>query len=121
MNELEELKEGNRYKIIELLIKKITTAIIILIIVSGICLCIKELAGKTTFAKVIVDFVADIKYASTIAYGVGATGWGLYERKNRKKDRVGYVKRINELELKLNPKKQTSNLTKTGDTNKEDM
>ncbi|MBN2547506.1 MAG: hypothetical protein JXB50_17005 [Spirochaetes bacterium] len=84
---------------------------------------LKSYAGKTTIANIVFNFLADIKLDKVIAYifGAGGIGYGLKERQLRKKNIERYYNQKDKLEKIINPDKQTSSLTKNGNTNKEDL
>jgi len=86
-------------------------------------LSINEFAGKTTIANLDATIFLGVTLKETISYAVGGAGvcYGLSERHRRKKS-VAHVQLHNQqLELRLDPNRTTSNLTAMGDTNPQDM
>jgi len=81
-----------------------------------------EFAGKQTEANVLFKILADIKVSVALAWGTAAGGiaWGLGERRLRKRTVGRLAGRNRELEERLNPDRQSSNINASGGTNKED-
>ena len=84
---------------------------------------VTAIAGKTTIADVGVNLVTDIRISETVSYLLGALGigYGLKQRKMRKRSIVVQSKRITDLEAKVDPVRSSSELTETGDTRTEDL
>ena len=93
-----------------------------------ICLyfCLRELAGKQTFAdlsfKVATDLRANRWLAMSVPWGVAtiATAWGAGERYLRKR----HIRRVSseesEMQKRLDPGRRSSSLDKKGETSPED-
>jgi len=77
------------------------------------------LAGKTTLADIGINFLANISVSNAVAsvFGLGGLGYGLGERKLRRRKVETMQARIVELEKKLDPNRSSSGLTTTGDRN----
>jgi hypothetical protein len=102
-----------------------------LVCVVAFCGCIylsvRQLAGKHTFADLEFKAIASLKankwWGLSVPWGaaVAATGWGAGERYLRKR----HIRRVSseqsELQLKIDPKRRSSNLTKQGDSSPEDV
>ena len=84
---------------------------------------ISTIAGKTTIADVGVNLVTAIRISETVAYLLGALGigYGLKQRKMRKRSIVVQSKRSTDLEAKLDPVRSSSELTETGATKMEGL
>jgi hypothetical protein len=88
--------------------------------------CIRELAGRQTFAdlsfKVIADLKANRWMALSVPWGVAtiSTAWGAGERYLRKR----HIKRVSseasEMQKMLDPGRRSSSLNKKGETRPED-
>jgi hypothetical protein len=85
-------------------------------------LAVTVLAGKTTLADIGVNFLADVRVSEGLltALGVSATGYGISQRKLRRKTVERLQGRIIELEGKIDKERTSSRLTPTGETNPED-
>lgn len=83
---------------------------------------IATISGKTTVADLGVNVVADIRISEAVAYGLGVLGfgYGLKQRKMRKRSVREQSKRITDLETQIDPARSSSELTDTGDTRPED-
>lgn len=85
-------------------------------------LAIASLAGKETFAKIAVSFMANMTVNKWLAYAFGGGGivYGLNERRLRR----NAVRRLApgriHYEQGLDPERSSSGLTQTGDTSPED-
>ncbi len=85
-------------------------------------LSVDALAGKATFAKIAVEFLANITVKHTVAYSFGIFGtiYGWRQRHLRKK-RIAQLAQQNERLEKLIDKHRTSSkLPPTGNTREED-
>jgi hypothetical protein len=102
-----------------------------LIVVSGVCYCtwliadaIKFYAGKQSAADMHfgLSLFADIRMVYTVGMTVGVTGIGLYlrERSLHRQTRERLGGRITELELQVDPSRESSKLTSKGLTRSED-
>lgn len=80
------------------------------------------LAGKVTTANILVEFLSSISVNVAIAWtlAVFGVGYGVLERRMRKRAVRHLAERKAALELRLDPKRSTSGLTRTGDTSPED-
>lgn len=85
-------------------------------------LAISGLSGQTTNValSLILDAVADIKFAATLSLAGGAAAWAILERKLRQRSIVRLHQRIKHLELGINPSRSSSKLTLQGATNPRD-
>jgi len=83
---------------------------------------IRAFAGQATFASVTLKMLASATVRATLALSVSGFSIGLYvrERKQHQETRKRLAKRITDLELRLDPKRTSSNLTPEGLTRKED-
>lgn len=83
---------------------------------------VDALAGKETISNIAFKMITDLKMNQWMAYAIGGCGlsYGLAERSVRKKTVTRLHSRIEELELKKDPKRTSSMLTSTGDTRPED-
>jgi hypothetical protein len=81
-------------------------------------LVVAALAGKSTFADIGIQFLANVKVSDGIIYLLLGGGWayGLGQRKLRRRHIERVVKSKNELEKLLDPKRTSSNLTEKGTT-----
>ncbi len=89
--------------------------------------CIRELAGRQTFADIRFRVIADLKankwMAFVVPWGVAAvaTAWGAGERYLRKR----HIKRVSseqsEMQKMLDVGRRSSNLSKRGETSPEDQ
>lgn len=79
----------------------------------------EALAGKTTFAYIFANFLASINIQVAIAVSLAITGlgYGIYQKRQRKKTTENLHKRIKELETYFDENRSTSGLTTRGDTN----
>lgn len=77
------------------------------------------LAGKTTFTYIFTSLLANIsiQVAITVSLAITGLGYGLYQKRQRKKTTESLHKRIKELETYFDKNRSTSGLTTRGDTN----
>ncbi|HXQ52880.1 MAG TPA: hypothetical protein VN802_17440 [Stellaceae bacterium] len=75
-------------------------------------------AGTSTFANVAISFVTDFKLDRVLAYGFGAggVGYGLRQRKLRRKNIERLAPRAAMLEKIIDPNRTSSGLTPQGTT-----
>jgi hypothetical protein len=87
-----------------------------------IYLTVGLLAGKSTFADIGLKFFADIRVSEGVSYLLGASGvgYGLSQRKLRRKNIERLQGRIVTLEKQIDRNRTSSRLTETGETNPED-
>jgi hypothetical protein len=80
---------------------------------------IADLAGKTTQANVFMQVLSDINVGWGVAalLGVGGTLYGMAERKQRQRMIERLHGRTKILEQKIDPKRSSSGITESGDTN----
>jgi hypothetical protein len=85
-------------------------------------LSIDSLAGKTTFAQVVISFLGQMAVSKSLAYifGFGGILFGVYQRRLRKKTAAHYYPRVKELEKLIDPRRSSSDLTIYGETNPRD-
>lgn len=77
-------------------------------------------AGKDTAVSLALSFLADVKFAITVALAGGAAAWAVVERVLRQQKTQYLQDRIIELETKIDPKRSTTGLTRIGTTNPND-
>jgi hypothetical protein len=94
----------------------------IVLIVREIHLSIESLAGKATLTDIGINFLGDIKVSIALSWFVGFFGafYGINQRKLRKDTVERLQTRIKELELVVDNKRSSSQLTVRGDTRPED-
>jgi hypothetical protein len=83
---------------------------------------LKELAGKTTIASVLIKLVTDLKMNQWFGYVVGGGGliYGAIRHRQTKKTRKNFDEHIKKLELMIDPDRQSSRLNSFGETNEND-
>jgi hypothetical protein len=84
---------------------------------------IQALAGQTTEANILVKFLGEfnVSQGAAVLFGAAGTMYGLAERRQRQKMIERLHSRIKYLERQIDPKRSSSNLTETGDTNPRDV
>lgn len=87
-----------------------------------IYLTVAVLAGKTTFADIGLKFLSDVRISESVTFLLGASGvgYGLSQRKLRRKNIERLQGRIVTLERQIDQNRTSSRLTATGETNPED-
>lgn len=85
-------------------------------------LAVLALAGKYTFADIGISFLSDLTISVSLAWVFGIVGviYGLQQRKVRKDTVERLQNRIQTLEMSIDPRRTTSQLTPRGDTREED-
>jgi hypothetical protein len=85
-------------------------------------LAIASLAGKETFAKILVSFVANMTISKWLAYAFGGGGvlYGVKERRLRRNTARRLAPGRIQYEEGLDPLRSSSGLTQTGETNPEE-
>ena len=85
-------------------------------------LSVEALAGKTTFAKIGLSLLGDIKISEAIAYVLGGGGifYGWRQRQLRKKRIAELSEHSEGLEKLLDKRRTSSKLPPTGETRDED-
>lgn len=80
--------------------------------------CANVLAGKYTFAQIGMSFLGNLKLTDGAALLAtsGSIAWGARERRLKKDAIERLTERIKQLELKVDPNRTSSKLTKRGDT-----
>jgi hypothetical protein len=83
---------------------------------------VNVLAGKTTFADLGVNFIGNVKVNEALAWllAVLFAGYGLNERRLRRKHIERTAPQIHELESRIDPNRTSSRLTPRGTTRRED-
>jgi len=83
---------------------------------------IRSLSGHYTFADIGIKFVGDLKLSEGLSYlfGVGGVGYGMRERRLRRKTTERMSARNVQLEQMIDPERTSSHLTTRGTTNPED-
>lgn len=84
---------------------------------------IQNLAGKSTDANIFVQFLGDFNVGQGVAvlFGAGGTMYGLAQRSQRQRMIERLHGRIKQLERQIDPRRSSSNITETGDTNPVDV
>ena|ERR1700690_4403023 len=124
-----ENKELRRTK----LTSSVTEIVIALVRYSAIVVCVYfvssavgtavvTLAGKTTNANVLVNFLGNLTISNAVAtlFGGGGIAYGIVERRQRQKMIQRQHGRIKKIEKQIDPNRSSSNITETGDTNPSD-
>jgi len=85
-------------------------------------LMVAQLAGKATLADIGIKVMGDIKLPQVLAYlfGVSGVGYGMSERRLRRKKVEHMGGHIKALEEALDPTRSSSGLTRRGTTRPED-
>jgi hypothetical protein len=83
---------------------------------------IDSLAGKTTLASIVANVVADLNLGCKISWGVTIVSvvWAVRERRLRIRRIAEMAEEKQQVETRLDPKRTSSTLPKTGKTKKED-
>jgi len=96
--------------------------------VGGYCayevsIAIRSFAGQTTITNVTMQILANVSVNIALVLSVSGFSIALYmrERKQHRQTRKRMSARITELELRIDPKRTSSNLTPEGLTRKEDV
>lgn len=117
-----ELKELKRSR----LSFGITSIILSFLRYGSIVLCVyfittsfTTLAGKETTANVIINFLGNLQLSETVPwlFGIGGVLYGYAERRQKQKVIKRQHSRVKTLEHQIDPKRSSSNITDTGDTN----
>lgn len=84
---------------------------------------IAALAGKNTSSDIAVSLITDFKINKYLGYAIGGGGalYGYGQKELRRKTIERLHGQIKILEEKLDPRRSSSKLTKSGDTRPEDM
>jgi len=79
-------------------------------------------AGKYTFAEIAISFLGQMTITNTVKYSAigGLFVWGMAERKLRQRAIARLSPRAETLELVIDSKRSSSNLTRRGTTKPED-
>lgn len=110
--------------------KSIATIAVSLFRYSTVCFCfyciylsVLALAGKTTLANIIVNFLGNFTISQGASYAAGAGGvtYGYIERRRRMKAVKHLHAQNKKLEQGYDPRRSSSNLTETGETNPADL
>lgn len=84
----------------------------------------KELAGKTTDAKIVYFFrlIENFKLDAIIplVFGIMGVSYGILQRVLRRREIGNWENHKKQLELKIDPNRKSSGLSKNGSTRKED-
>ena len=116
-------------KIALLKIDSVTKVLLQLVRTGGYCFIaysafrvMEVTAGKKTIADLTMNLLANVTINKWVAYALAGLGWGygLYERRVRRKTIKRYAPLIEERERKLDPKRSSSGLTEDGRTGKGD-
>jgi len=85
-------------------------------------IAVQTFAGRMSLANLQVGFLANVSFVWSVSLTVSGLSIGLYlrERKLHQKTRERLAGRITELELAIDPARESSKLTSTGLTRKED-
>ena len=107
-------------RIVESVTTIVTTGLkcaMLVLIFRYLYLSIDVLAGKTTVASVLLNFLGSLTVSKTLAYLFGGTGvvYGIAERQVRRKTIKRIGGRIKLLEMMIDPDRSSSGLTDKGD------
>lgn len=85
-------------------------------------IAVQAFAGRTSSANFQIGFLANVSFVWSVSLTVSGLSIGLYlrERKLHQKTRERLAGRITELELAIDPARESSKLTPKGLTRKED-
>lgn len=85
-------------------------------------LAVRDLAGQNTAADIGVRFFTSITVSEGLAYvlAAGMFGWGMLERRLRRKTVARLHQHTHQVEKALDPRRTSSRLTSTGETPSED-
>jgi hypothetical protein len=89
-------------------------------VVSGVWLFAQALApfaGKETAVSLVLNVLADFKFALTVTLAGAAAAWAVAERRLRERKTKYLQDRVKELETKIDHNRSSSGLTRTGKTN----
>ena len=125
----DKYSKGTAEKIALLRIDAVTRVLLQLVRTAGYCFIAYNLfrvvevtAGKQTIADLTMNFLANVTVNKWVAYALAGLGcgYGLYERRVRRKTIKRYARLIEEKEKGLDPKRSSSGLTEDGRTGKDD-
>jgi hypothetical protein len=97
-----------------------------LIRVGGVVACfyfmyrsVEVLAGRTTFAEIGMEFLANVTISKAVAwiFGAGGVVYGMRQGALKKSTVARLSSRIEELEQRIDPRRSSSMLTPRGETN----
>jgi negative regulator of sigma E activity len=126
----QELKHQFRMRLVQVVSvgwEQLIRAAMVACVCLCIYFCIRELAGKQTLADIRFRMIADLKanrwMAVAVPWGLTAatTAWGAGERYLRKRHIRRVSSEASEMQKRLDPGRRSSNLSKTGETNREDQ
>jgi hypothetical protein len=82
---------------------------------------IASLSGETTIAHIVINLLGSVSVSQGVAwiFGVGGTGYGVYQRKLRRDYIEKHEARVKGLEAQIDPDRSSSGLTRRGQTPKE--
>ena len=85
----------------------------LVLICFAMAFCVRVLAGKYTFAQIGVSFLGSFKVSEAVSYGVGVVGvgYGLRERRLRRKNIERMSGQIAKLEEEIHQRRSSSHLT----------
>jgi hypothetical protein len=83
---------------------------------------VKHFVGEETSANILVQLIADLKINQWLGYVVGGGGviYGGVRTNQLKQTRKKHAEHIKQLELLIDPKRQSSRLNLFGDTHEDD-
>jgi hypothetical protein len=86
-------------------------------------LSVDSLAGKETEANILVKFLGNLSISQGLAYALAGASilYGMRERRLRKKTVERIHPRVQQLEKGRDPRRTSSHLTPTGETNPKDV
>jgi len=121
----QELDAGIRIRRIDGIVSTVQYAIMwgsLVAITAFIYLSVRAVAGQYTFADVGIKLVGDFKLSEAFSYlfGAGGLGYGVMERRLRRKTTERFAERNTTLERMIDSNRTSSNLTGRGTTNPED-
>ena len=85
-------------------------------------LAIQDLAGRATDASIALQLLSNIEFSVSVAWLVGGSGvaYGFAQNRARRRAVRHLHTRVKELELIIDPKRSSSTLGPSGETNPED-
>jgi hypothetical protein len=83
---------------------------------------VKTFSGETTVANILLKLVTDLKINQWFGYMVGGGGllYGGMRNRQLKRTRKDHADHIRQLELLIDPKRQSSRLNPFGETHEDD-
>ena len=84
---------------------------------------LRAFAGRTSAANLLLSVAAyvSLTLAASVTLSIGMTGMYLYEYRRHRKTRERLTMRITELELRLDPNRSSSEISRQGTTRSRDL